>query len=49
MYRNSKFNFLSSAVQSPNRITTIWNIVNDLTGKNKAQNDIHTIKVEDCN
>jgi hypothetical protein len=42
LYYNTKI------IKSPKRSTIIWNIVNDLTGKNKAQNYIHTIKVEDC-
>ena len=32
-------------MKSPNRIKTIWN---HLTGKKKAQNEILTIKVDDC-
>jgi hypothetical protein len=42
LYYNTKI------IKSPNRIITIWNIVNHLAGKNKVLNEIYTIKDEDC-
>ena len=38
LYHNTKI------IQSSNKTKTIWKVVNQLTGKNKVQNDILTVK-----
>jgi hypothetical protein len=38
LYYNTKI------TQSSNKTTTIWKMVNQITGKNKVQNDILTVK-----
>jgi hypothetical protein len=35
-------------IESPNRITTIWNIAKHLTGRNNIPKEIHIIKHDDC-
>ena len=42
LYYNTKI------IQSSNKTKTIWKVVNQLTSKNKVQNDILTVKKNNC-
>jgi hypothetical protein len=44
----NKLYYNTKIIQSSNKTKTIWKVVNQLTSKNKVQNDILTVKKNNC-